>query len=81
MHREVVERRCWIGENQFLRALNFCMLLPDGGLDLFALLSAGVALVLLQKFHAPVHYLVPLGATAGVIWRLVVSCRVVYEVS
>lgn len=28
MHREVVERRGWIGENQFLRALNFCMLLP-----------------------------------------------------
>ena len=28
MHQEVVERRRWIGENQFLRALNFCMLLP-----------------------------------------------------
>ena len=28
MHHEVVERRRWIGENQFLRALNFCMLLP-----------------------------------------------------
>ena len=28
MHQEVVERREWIGENQFLRALNFCMLLP-----------------------------------------------------
>jgi len=28
MHREVVERRRWVGENQFLRALNFCMLLP-----------------------------------------------------
>jgi len=28
MHQEVVERRDWIGENQFLRALNFCMLLP-----------------------------------------------------
>jgi len=28
MHHEVVERRNWIGENQFLRALNFCMLLP-----------------------------------------------------
>ena len=27
MHQEVVERRSWIGENQFLRALNFCMLL------------------------------------------------------
>ncbi len=28
MHDEVVERQRWIGENQFLRALNFCMLLP-----------------------------------------------------
>ncbi len=28
MHSEVVERRNWISENQFLRALNFCMLLP-----------------------------------------------------
>lgn len=28
MHQEVVDRRKWIGENQFLRALNFCMLLP-----------------------------------------------------
>lgn len=28
MHQEVVERRHWVGENQFLRALNFCMLLP-----------------------------------------------------
>jgi len=29
MHQEVVVERCnWIGENQFLRALNFCMLLP-----------------------------------------------------
>ncbi len=28
MHQEVVERRQWIDENQFLRALNFCMLLP-----------------------------------------------------
>ena len=28
MHQEVVERRGWVSENQFLRALNFCMLLP-----------------------------------------------------
>ena len=48
------------------------VILPDGGIDLFALISAGVSLVMLQKFHLPVHYLVPLGAAAGVIWRLVV---------
>ena len=28
MHQEVVQRRGWLGENPFLRALNFCMLLP-----------------------------------------------------
>jgi chromate transporter len=48
------------------------VLLPDGGLDLFALLSARISLVLLQKVHLPVHYLVSLGAASGVIWRLFV---------
>ncbi len=28
MHREVVERRQWIGDRPFMHALNFCMLLP-----------------------------------------------------
>ena len=28
MHRELVERRRWIGEARFLHALNYCMLLP-----------------------------------------------------
>ncbi|MBS0660770.1 MAG: chromate efflux transporter [Verrucomicrobia bacterium] len=28
MHREVVEQRRWVGEAQFLHALNFCLLLP-----------------------------------------------------
>ena len=28
LHREVVERRRWIGERRFLQALNFCVLLP-----------------------------------------------------
>lgn len=28
MHKELVERRRWIGEPQFLHGLNFCMLLP-----------------------------------------------------
>ncbi len=28
MHRELVERRRWIGEQRFLHALNYCMLLP-----------------------------------------------------
>ncbi len=28
MHAELVERREWIDESQFLQALSFCMLLP-----------------------------------------------------
>jgi chromate transporter len=28
MHKELVERRRWVSESQFLRSLNFCMLLP-----------------------------------------------------
>jgi chromate transporter len=28
MHEEIVERRKWISEDQFLHALNYCMLLP-----------------------------------------------------
>ncbi|MFN0127929.1 MAG: chromate efflux transporter [Verrucomicrobiales bacterium] len=28
MHKELVEKRRWIGESHFLHALNFCMLLP-----------------------------------------------------
>jgi chromate transporter len=48
------------------------VILPDGGIDLFALITAVVSLVLLQKFHLPVHYLVPLGAAAGVSWRFLI---------
>jgi len=32
--------------------------------------SAVVSLVLLQRFHFPVHGLVPIGAVAGVIWKM-----------
>jgi chromate transporter len=46
------------------------VILPEGGIDLFALAAAGASLVLLQKFHLPVYYLVPVGAAGGVIWRL-----------
>jgi len=28
MHREIVERRGWLSEKEYLSALNFCMLLP-----------------------------------------------------
>ncbi len=47
------------------------VILPqDYGLDLFALGLAGISLLLLQKFHFPVQYLVPLGAVAGIIMKL-----------
>ncbi|MGB8720649.1 MAG: chromate efflux transporter, partial [Desulfobacterales bacterium] len=46
------------------------VLLPNGGIDLFASVAAVASLVLLQKFHFPIHYLVPIGAAAGVIWKL-----------
>jgi chromate transporter len=46
------------------------VLLPDGGFDPFAAASAAVSLVLLQKYHFPIHYLVPIGAAAGVAWKL-----------
>ena len=45
---------------------------PINGIDLFAGISAVISLLLLQKFHFPIHYLVPLGAVAGVIWKLAV---------
>jgi chromate transporter len=48
------------------------VVLPDGGIDLFAAASAAVSLIVLQKFHLPIHYLVPLGAVVGVVWKLVV---------
>jgi chromate transporter len=48
------------------------VILPDGGIDLFTAISAVVSLALLQKFHLPIHYLVPAGAAAGLFWRMVV---------
>ena len=48
------------------------VLSPAGGIDLFAVVFAVAPLVLLQKFHFPIHYLVPIGAAAGVIWKLVI---------
>ena len=46
------------------------VILPDAGIDGFALVCAVVSLVLLQKFHFPIQYLVPIGAAAGIAWEL-----------
>ncbi len=48
------------------------VILPNGVLDVFAVVTGVVSLALLQKFHCPIHYLVPIGAAAGVIWKLFV---------
>jgi chromate transporter len=44
---------------------------PSNGVDLFAVVSTAVSLVVMQKFHFPIHYLVPIGAAAGAIWKLI----------
>ncbi|MGD8208310.1 MAG: chromate efflux transporter [Desulfobacterales bacterium] len=46
------------------------VILPDNALDSFALVSAIVSLVLLQRFQLPIHFLVPVGAATGIIWRI-----------
>ena len=59
----VLNLAVWFGYKIFI---------PGSGVDIFAVISAGVSLVLLQKYHVPIQYLVPAGAVAGIIWRLVV---------
>ncbi len=46
---------------------------PGGAIDLFALMAAILSLALLLKFHMPIHWLVPFGAVAGVMWQLMIS--------
>jgi len=48
------------------------VIIPNSGIDLFALISGVLSLVLLQRFNLPIHYLVPIGAAAGIIRRMVV---------
>lgn len=46
------------------------VILPNGGVDFFAMGSAIASLLLLHRFHFPIHYLVPLGALVGMIWKI-----------
>jgi chromate transporter len=48
------------------------VILPEAGVDGFAMVAAVVSLLLLQRFHFPIQYLVPIGAAAGVVWRLII---------
>lgn len=45
---------------------------PAQGIDLYALSVSGVSLLLLQKFHLPIQYLIPIAAAAGIIWKLMI---------
>jgi len=40
MHRILVDEKKWIGENRFLHALNYCMLLPGPEAQQLAVYSA-----------------------------------------
>lgn len=44
----------------------------DGALDGFALVLAALSLLLLWRFHLPIHFLVPIGASIGMVWSLLV---------
>ncbi len=47
------------------------VILPNGnGMDYFAIVSAFISLLLLQKYHVPIQYMVPLGAAIGIVWQL-----------
>jgi len=49
------------------------VILPnDGGPDIFALTSALASFLLIQKYHIPIQYMVPLGAALGVVWQGIV---------
>lgn len=44
---------------------------PESGMDGFAIVSACLSLLLLQKYHLPIQYMVPIGAVAGILWKLI----------
>ena len=44
---------------------------PGNGMDFFAVAAAGVSFLLLQKYHLPIQYMVPIGAVAGIIWKFI----------
>lgn len=46
---------------------------PLADLDVYALVVAVVSFVLLQRLKLPIHFLVPLGAVAGMTWTLAMS--------
>mgnify|MGYP000909605096 CR=1 FL=1 len=58
----VLNLAVWFGYKIFFR---------ESGLDLFAIASAGSSIVLLQKYHVPIQYMVPIGAAIGIVWKLV----------
>jgi chromate transporter len=47
------------------------VLLPGGGLDVFALVLAIFSFVVLRRFRVPIYLVVPAGAVVGMAWTLV----------
>ena len=44
--------------------------MPNGALDIFALVVAVISFIVLQRLKVPIYLLVPIGAVAGMLWTL-----------
>ncbi|MBM2826926.1 MAG: chromate transporter, chromate ion transporter family [Dehalococcoidia bacterium] len=42
----------------------------NGGMDIYALVTAMLSFILLWRFHLPIHLIVPAGAITGLVWSL-----------
>ncbi len=51
----------------------FKIILPDSSSpDFFALIMAAASLFFLQRYQVPIHYIVPVGAATGIVWKLLI---------
>ena len=70
-----MDKECWVSESQFLRALNFCMILPGPEAQQLATYIGWRLHGTSGGIVAEVSYsdtLVSIGAVAGMAWRLLV---------
>lgn len=67
MHRELVERRKWIGEDRFVHALNYCMLLPGPEAQQLATYSGWLLHGTFGGLVAGVLFVLP---SAVILWAL-----------
>ena len=74
MHREIVEQKQWIGEEQFvlILAIYFAgkVFFAPGSIDYFAVALASLSFVLLLRARIPMYVLVPAAALAGLAWKI-----------